>query len=70
MARQLCTARLGRCQLLGEEGPGCVFAPQGLKSKDAKFACKDRAALLSALCFNISIATARGLSGLGTTVLG
>lgn len=43
---------------------------QGLKAKDAKFACKDRAALLSALYQAVALAAARGTSGLGSTVLG
>jgi hypothetical protein len=43
---------------------------QGLKSKDARFACKDRAALLTVLYQNITISVARGMSGLGPTLLG
>ncbi len=43
---------------------------QGLKAKDAKFACRERAALLSTLYRGIELAVARGSCGLGPTVLG
>ena len=43
---------------------------QGLKAKEAKFACRDRAALLSCLYRAVELAGARGSSGLGPTLLG
>lgn len=43
---------------------------KGLKSRDAKFACKDRAALLEALYRAVAAATIRGSSGLGPSLLG
>lgn len=42
---------------------------QGL-AKEAKFACQERAALLAALFRCVAAATARGLSGLGPSLLG
>ncbi|GAB4814092.1 hypothetical protein N2152v2_001138 [Parachlorella kessleri] len=67
---------LAAIEVGGEHAEGGVFTlhfrrdKKGLKSKDAKFACKERAALLSALYQNISFAAARGVSGLGPTILG
>lgn len=43
---------------------------QGLKTKEAKFSCRERAALLSTLYRGIELAVARGSCGLGPTVLG
>jgi DnaJ family protein C protein 13 len=43
---------------------------KGIKSRDAKFACKDRAAFLTALYDAIADAASRGSSGAGQTLLG
>jgi DnaJ family protein C protein 13 len=43
---------------------------KGIKSRDAKFACKDRAAFLTALYDAIADAAARGISGAAPTLLG
>lgn len=43
---------------------------KGIKSRDAKFACKDRAAFLTALYDAIAHAAARGISGAAPTLLG
>lgn len=48
----------------------CQICVQGLSSKDVKFACKERPALLSLLYHSIELAVARGSCGLGPTVLG
>ena len=60
--------------LLSPAEPCCacwpVATPQGLSSKDVKFACKERAALLSLLYRGIELAVARGSCGLGPTLLG
>lgn len=44
--------------------------PQGISSKDVRFACRDRTALLSLLYRGMELAVARGSCGLGPTVLG
>ena len=49
---------------------GLVQPLQGLSSKDVKFACKERAALLSLLYRGVELAVARGSCGLGPTLLG
>lgn len=54
------------------EHAAAAVAPraQGLKAKDVRFACRDRAALLSVLYRAVEAAVARGASGLGPTLLG
>lgn len=43
---------------------------QGLKTKDAKFAVRDRAALLALLYRGLELGVAAGTCGLGPTLLG
>lgn len=57
----------GRCST---KVPARLPLWQGLKTKDARFACRERAALLSTLYRGVELAVARGSCGLGPTVLG
>lgn len=55
---------------LNRQNLNALLRMQGLNSKDAKFACKDRAALLTVLYQTVAAAVARGTSGIGPTFLG
>ena len=51
--------------------PACLRAcVQGLNSKDARFACRDRAAVLCALYGSIGSAAARSICSLAPSILG
>jgi DnaJ family protein C protein 13 len=67
---------LAAVEVGGDHADGGVFVlhfrkdKKGLSARDARFACRERGALLSALYAAVGAAAARGQSGLGPTLLG
>lgn len=66
--RRMCSAQIDATSLLC--CACCAALRQGIKGKEAKFAVRERAALLSLLYRGVELAVARGSSGLGPTLLG